>query len=62
MELIEDDDNMKNKGYVEMLWHVLIETATKTITCEEFIKLMNQEMDHELMLIQTETVFFLPVS
>jgi Ca2+-binding EF-hand superfamily protein len=50
LELIEDDDDLKNKGYVEMLMSCVDRNGDKTITCEEFIKLMNQEMDHELML------------
>merc|ERR1712055_726984 len=52
-ELADTDDKReqaKNEGAVEMMMASVDGNGDKTITLEELIKLMNDEMDYELML------------
>merc|ERR1712055_876889 len=52
-ELADTDDKReqaKNEGVVEMMMASVDGNGDKTLTLEELIKLMNEEMDYELML------------
>ena len=52
-ELAETDDDReqaKNEGFIQVMMASVDGNGGKTLTIEELIKLMDQEMDYELML------------